>query len=458
MRHSSLRTFYILILTQVLSLIGSRMTSLAIGIKVFSDTQQATPLALAAFFSTLPSLLSASVAGVFADRWNRRYMMILADVGQAVGTVILLASFLTGTFELWLLYVVAFIQAFFGTFQGPAFDASVTMLVPDEHRDRANAIQQLTGPASGIVAPVLAGLLFTLVGATGVMAIDLLTFAVAVLVVLMVSIPQPEQTDEGRAMRGALWQEALVGFRYLRSRPVLFSIVLFVALVNFLIGGVMALNTPYILTRTGSEAMLGTLLGVMSAGAVVGGVIMSAWGGTRPRIHTIMPGLIAAGACLALYGISRSPLAMGAALFALMLPLPMINASFMSILQLKVPPDLQGRVFAALSQISMGLMPVAFVLVGPLADRIFEPAVGGPGWSRVAPLVGSEQGAGMGLLMVMSGSLIAALTVFVYSRPKIRSLEADLPDYAALAQDGDPSRQSPVTPGHERVASSAAAD
>jgi len=145
---ASLRTFYTLILTQVFSLIGSRMTSLAIGIKVFSDTNQATPLALTAFFSTLPSLISASVAGVFADRWNRRYMMILADIGQAVGTVILLVSFLTGTFELWLLYVVTFIQAFFGTFQSPAFDASITMLVrtstaiaptqssnsPDRHR------------------------------------------------------------------------------------------------------------------------------------------------------------------------------------------------------------------------------------------------------------------------------------------------------------------------------------
>jgi len=435
MRISPLQTFYILIATQVLSLIGSRMTSLAIGIRVFTDTNQATPLALTAFFSTLPSLLSASVAGVFADRWNRRYVILIADIGQAAGTAVLLVSFATGTFELWLLYVVTFIQAFFAMFQSPAFDASITMLVPDAHRDRANALQQLTGPTSGIVAPVLAGLLFTVVGATGVMLIDLATFGVAALVVLLVHIPQPQATEEGRAMRGALWREALVGFRYLRSRPILLSMALYVSLVNFLIGGTFALNTPYILTITRSEATLGTLLGVMSSGAIVGGVIMSAWGGTRPRIHTIMPGIGLSGACLALYGVSRSPLAMGAVLFTLMLPLPMVNASFMSIMQAKIPPDLQGRVFAVLSQVSIGLMPVAFALVGPLADRVFEPAVGSPGWDLVAPLVGRAPGAGMGLIMLAAGSAITLLTAFVYSRRSTRRMEADLPDYAALARD-----------------------
>lgn len=446
-RANSLRTFYILILTQVLSLIGSRMTSLALGIKVFSDTNQATPLALTAFFSTLPSLISASFAGVFADRWNRRYMMIAGDIGQAAGTVILLISFLTGTFELWLLYVVAFIQAFFGTLQGPAFEASVTMLVPDEHRDRANAVQQLTSPTSGIVAPALAGLLFTVVGVTGVMVIDLLTFSVAVIVVLLIHIPHPEQTAEGRAMRGSLGQEALAGFRYLRTHPAMLEIVLFVSLVNFLTGGVFVLNTPYILTITGSEAILGTLLSVMSAGAVVGGVIMSAWGGTRPRIHTIMPGIAISGACFALYGLSRSPLLLGVMLFALMLPMPMINASFMSIMQIKIPPDLQGRVFATLSQISIGLMPLAFVLVGPLADRVFEPAVGSSGWKVVAPLVGDAPGAGMGLMMLIAGSVIFTVTLLVYSRPSVRHLEVNLPDYAPLARESEPSvRGSEQTP------------
>jgi MFS family permease len=434
----TLRTFYILIATQVFSLIGSQMTGLAVAIKVFKDTGQATPLALTAFFAALPRLVSASIAGVLADRWNRRYVMAIADTGQALGTLILLISFASGAFELWHLYTVAVIQAVFGIFQGPAFQASVTMLVPDEHRNRANAIQQMTGPAAGIVAPILAGLLFGLIGAVGVMTIDLITFGVAVLVVLLVSIPQPEQTAEGRAMRQrSVWREALVGFKFLEGRrPLLYS-VLHVSLVNFLITGAMVLNAAYVLSLTDDEALLGTIGGVFGIGAIVGGVIMGAWGGTRSRMNTIMPGITIVGIGLALLGLGRSPIALGAAIIVMAVPLPMVNASFMSIMQIKVPADLQGRVFAALGQISTMLTPFAYLLAGPLADKIAEPAVGGEYWHIVAPIVGSRAGSGIGLIMLIAGSLIALVTVLVYLSPTIRQLEALLPDYTPVAAVDD---------------------
>ena len=434
-RSRHLRTFYILLATQVFSLIGSRMTGLAVAIKVYQDTSQATPLALTAFFAALPRLVSASIAGVLADRWDRRYVMMIADAGQAVGTLLLLISFASGEFELWHLYVVALIQSVFGIFQEPAFQASVTMLVPDDHRDRANAVQQLTGPTAGIIAPIIAGVLFTIIGATGVMAIDLFTFGVAVLVVLLVHIPRPEQTAEGRAMQqGALWREALVGFQFLKERRALLYNVLHVSLVNFLITGAMVLNTAYVLSLTDDEALLGTLGGAFGVGAIIGGVIMGAWGGTRPRIHTIMPGIIVVGIGLALLGLGRSPITLGAAIIVMALPLPMINASFMSIMQIKVPADLQGRVFASLGQVSIMLTPLAYLLAGPLADQVFEPAVGGDNWHVVAPLVGSQAGSGIGLIMFMAGTLIALATALVYLSPTIRHMEASLPDYVAVAE------------------------
>jgi DHA3 family macrolide efflux protein-like MFS transporter len=433
-KSNTLRTFYILIVTQTLSLIGSRMTGLAIGIKVFQDTEQATPLALAAFFGTLPRIVSASIAGVLADRWDRRYVMMISDAGQAVGTLVLLVTFATGTFELWHLYVVSLIQSVFGVFQEPAFQASVTMLVPDEHRDRANVVQQLTGPASSIVAPVLAGLLFVVIGAVGVMTIDLVTFLIAVAVVLVVHIPRPEQTAEGKAMQQAsVWKESLVGLRFLRGRRALLISVLYVSLVNFLIVGAMVLSTPYILSLTRSEAAVGTLQAAFSAGSLVGGIVMSIWGGTRPRIHTIMPGIAAVGLGLAAYGMARNPILLGAALCVMAFPLPMINASFMSIMQIKTPPDVQGRVFATLGQISMFLMPISTLLAGPLADRVFEPAVGGSAWAVVEPVLGTHSGAGMGLIMLISGSLIALVTLAVYTLPMIRQMEAILPDYTPVA-------------------------
>ena len=205
---TSIRTFYILILTQTFSYIGSRMTGLAVGIKIFNDTGQVTPLALVGFFGMLPRILATSFAGVLADRWDRRYVMIVADTGEALATLVLLLTFATGSFQLWILYVLTVWQATFSMFQGPAFSASVTQLIPDAMRDRANAIQQITGPAAGLVAPMLAGVLFALVGVTGVMAIDIATFLVAIAVVASVQHPASGADRRGRAS-GSVWQEML---------------------------------------------------------------------------------------------------------------------------------------------------------------------------------------------------------------------------------------------------------
>ncbi len=437
-KRRNLRTFYTLIITQTFSLIGSRMTSFALGIYVFKETGAVTPLALVALFSFLPQVVVAGFAGVLADRWDRRYVMMLSDAGQAIGTVILLVALLTGTFQVWMLYVVTFIQAIFGVFQSPAFTASVTMLIPDDQRDRANAIQQLTSPAAGVVAPIFAGVLYAAVGLIGVIAIDLFTFAVAVIVVLLIRIPRPAQTEVGREMQGSILSESVAGLRFLWKWRTLFWLTFQIALVNFLFAGTYILFTPYLLARTGSEATYGTLMGISSFGAIAGGVIIGIWGGTKPRIHTIMGGIIVSAIFLALTGIAQTPILLGIALLLLELPSPMVNAVAMSLLQAKVAPDVQGRVFAALGQMAMVLIPVAYLVVGPLADNVFEPAVGASGWERIAPLVGSSVGSGMGLMMVIAGGALLITTVAVYAVPRIRHMEAELPDYVAAAVEDDP--------------------
>jgi MFS family permease len=425
----NLRTFYTLILTQVLSLIGSRMTGLALGIYVFNQTGEATPLALTALFSFLPQVLVAGFAGALADRWDRRYVMVIADAGQAVGTLILMGTFVSGTFNVSILYAVTLVQSIFGVFQSPAFTASVTMLIPDNQRDRANAIQQLTSPAAGVVAPALAGLLYAAVGVSGVIVFDLVTFVVAMLVVLVIRIPRPAQTEVGRAMRGSLLKESFGGFNYLFQQRTLMGIILFISLVNFLFAGSTILFTPYILARTGSEATLGTLLSALNLGGILGGVIFGIWGGTRPRIHTILPGIVIGSIFLAVVGLNLSAVPLGIAMFLMMFPMPMVNATSMSLMQAKVPPDIQGRVFASMGQISMLLIPLSYLLVGPLADTVFEPAVGQAGWEQVASLVGNTAGAGMGLIMVLAGSVLTVATLLVYAIPRVRHMEAEMPDY-----------------------------
>jgi MFS family permease len=431
----NLRTFYTLIITQTFSQIGSRMSGLAIAIYIFRQTGQVTPLALVSLFSFLPQVLLGGFAGALADRWDRRYVMNIADAGQALGSVILLVTFLTGSFSLELLYVIILLQAIFGIFQGPAFQASITMLVPDDQRNRANAIQQMTGPAAGVVAPALAGILYAAVGVTGTIVFDLMTFLVAVIVVFFSHIPRPAQTEVGKAMQGSLLKESFGGLGFLWRWRTLFWIVLDMALVNFLFSAAGVLLTPYLLARTGSEATMGTLLSIFDAGAIVGGVMMGVWGGTKLRIHIILPGIIIASFFMALVGVSQTVVPLAVCMFLMMIPLPLVNASAQSLMQAKVPPDIQGRVFAAMGQIGTMLIPLAYLLVGPLADQVVEPAVATPGWAAVAPLVGNSTGSGYGLLMLIAGTLLVITTTLVYAVPRVRRFESEVPDYVPEAAE-----------------------
>lgn len=430
-----MRTFYLLLMTQGLSLVGSRMTAIGIGIWLYRETGNTTPLLLMTFFNELPAVFFGSLAGVLVDRWPRRRMLILADGGQALGTLLLLAAFLSGRFALWQLYLVALVQGLFVIFQGPAKDAAVTMLVPAGQRERANGLQEMVFPAASTAAPALAGLLYAVAGIASIVAVDMVTFVIAIAVVALLHIPNPQATAEGLAMQGRPWEQVIGAFAYLRQRRGLLWLVLYTAAMNFFLNGPLALAIPYMLARTGNETTMGTLMAVMSLGAFTGAALITAWGGRLPRMHTLLSGSLLTGVMFLFYGMAHRPLLLGASLFLLMVPLPAGNALLISLLQSKVAPDVQGRIFALVSQLGYLGATASFLLVGPLVDRWLEPAARRPAWAPLAPLVGQGEGAGMGLLLLITGLLILATTVVVYVNAGVRQVESRLPDYEAVAVD-----------------------
>jgi MFS family permease len=175
---------------------------------------------------------------------------------------------------------------------------------------------------------------------------------------------------------------------------------------------------------------LGLVLGVGFSGAIAGALAMAAWGGMRPRIHTVMLSTLLAGLGVALTGVARTAVPLAAALFLLTFVIPFANTAISSIFQAKVAPQLQGRVFAAMGQLGALLAPLASLSAGPLADRLFEPAAAQPGWRAIAWAVGGAPGAGIGLMYVIAGLWMLGLTVAVYASPAIRHVEATPPDQA----------------------------
>jgi hypothetical protein len=146
--------------------------------------------------------------------------------------------------------------------------------------------------------------------------------------------------------------------------------------------------------------------------------------------------MMLAGVMMILYGVARVPALLGAAVFLTLLPLPITSAMFKSIMQVKTPPDMQGRVFAIVSQLAFISAPLSFLITGPLVDYLVEPAVGGSGWRVIAPVVGSDPGAGMGLVIAVAGLALMVSSALAYALPAIRHLETTLPDYEAIPTPG----------------------
>ena len=228
-KFSGMRSFITVALGQMISVLASSMTGFALSIYVFSETSRATDLGLMTTFYIAPYLIFTPIAGAMVDSYSRKLMMIVSDIVAGFGTITILILYATGTLEIWHFYVVNIFLGLGNAFQQPAFSAAITTMVPKEQLGRVNGMMSLVNFGPGVVAPILAGALLPFIDLTGILVIDAMTFIIAVCAILIVHIPQPEQTKDGQEARGNLLQEAFYGFKYIFARPSLLylQIILF---------------------------------------------------------------------------------------------------------------------------------------------------------------------------------------------------------------------------------------
>jgi MFS family permease len=448
-----MRTFLTIWLGQVVSLVGSGLTGFALAVWIFQETGQATPFALTILFSNLPRLLLSPFAGVLADRWNRRSLMILADVGSGFVTLGVLLLLLTGVLQVWHIYLIATLYSIFSAFQEPAYAASVTMLVPKQELGRANGLIQIGQSLEMLVTPLLAGVLYGLIGFRGVVLIDALTFLFAVGTLLLVRIPQPAAAGDPAqtTARPSFLADALFGWHYLRARAGLFGLLLYFALVNFFANLAAVLLGPMLLSFS-TTAALGVAQTAGGLGMLIGSIGISAWGGPRRRMPAVI-GFIALGSFgLFIVGLKAAVWVVALGLFILMFSVPFAAGMSAAVFQSKVAPGVQGRVFAIRGMISRSMMPLAFLLAGPLADRLFGPLLqqgGALAGSPLAALIGVGPGRGIGLLFILSGLILILASLVAFLNPRIRHLERELPDAisseAAAPADHAEAAQEPAT-------------
>ena len=425
------RTFLIIWLGQFVSRVGTAMTRFALLIWAYEQTGAVTTVALLGFFGFLPYVLLSPVAGVWVDRLDRRKVMLLADLGSGVVTAALLGLSFSSGLAIWHLYAAEALTSALDAFQGPAYSAASTVLLPKELYGRASGLRSMADDGARILAPFLAGIVMAGVGLNAVLLLDAATFLAAVLTLVVIRVPDIRGQQ---AEAPHFWREMRVGFDFIRRRPGLLGLTLHFTVVNFFAAltyfGVLP---AMILARTGGdEVALGVVQGALGAAGVAGGLLMAAWGGPRRKIHGVLLGT-ALSFLLGdfLFAVGRDVVVWVIAAAAAAVFIPILLGSRNAIWQAKVPPAVQGRVFATDSMLRLSLNPAGYLLAGLLADRLFEPAmaVGGALVPVFGPLVGTGPGAGMALMFVGTATLGSLTSLLAYLFPAIRHVERDLPDF-----------------------------
>jgi DHA3 family macrolide efflux protein-like MFS transporter len=440
-RPAGLLGFTIVWSGQIVSVLASNMSSFALNIWAFQKTGSATVLGLVEVCFLLPFLVISPIAGAMVDRYNRKLMMMVSDLGAVLATAGILILNAVDQLQIWHLCVAAVMYGLSGTFQWPAYMAAISTMVPKEQYGRTSGMMSLIDSGPGVFSPILAGLLLPLIGLTGILVIDVVTFFLAIGALLIVHIPQPQKTQEGQEGKGSLLSEAAYGFKYIFARRGLLSLLIIIMCLNLAQGFSGSLFTPMILLRTGNNsAVLGLVQSAFAFGGVLGGLIVSAWGGFKRRIRGMLLGwVLYAFFGLLLFGLGRSlyvwiPVAVLAAM-----TFPLTQSASNAIWQSKVAPDIQGRVFAARRLIAWLVDPIMPVVAGLLADYVTEPAMNTQtGLSRTFGwLVGTSPGSGMSLQFIISAVLYIAIIMIAWGIPVIRNVETLLPDHDQMKKEAE---------------------
>ena len=404
------RTFVIVWAAQSLSVIGSGMTGFALNVYLaqvlYPAPEQKAELALAFTVLnlgfTIPFVFGGPLAGVWADRHDRKQIMIVTNTVNGLITLLTFILMLSGSLQLWMLVCIGVLAAAASAFHYAAFDASYAMLVPDSLLPRANGMMQTTWSLSGIISPALAAFIIAVpallprdirtaapIGAMAngtplVIAIDALTFFLCAAVLLLVHVPSPTRSDAGPSgmVEQSLWADVCEGALFIWQRPPLLWLLALFAVAN-LAGAPSGVVVPLLVkfnlepdwaargyTFETALAPLGVASGV---GGVIGGLLVSTWGGLkRNRVYGVLAPMLMAGILQIVYGLSLLLLLTAAAASLGAAMHPILNAHSQSIWQSHTLRELQGRVFSIRRLIAWTIMPISTAATGALA-RVVDP-------------------------------------------------------------------------------------
>jgi MFS transporter, DHA3 family, macrolide efflux protein len=405
------------------SLIGSSLTSFALGVYVLQKTGSVSQFSFILLFMTVPGLVLAPLVGVLVDKWSRKSMMLASDLLAGFSTLGIAAILFFFHLELWQIYISVALSSIAGIIQFPAYQSIVSQFVEKKHLGRANGLIQLSEASGSIIAPPLAGILLPMIHLKGIFIIDFFSFFFAIFSILFISIPHHSTLKEA-SKKQSIRKDMKEGLDYLLHHKGLLWLLTYFAFTNFLFGFVNVYTQPLILSL-GTTSDLGFVLSCIGIAMVAGGAVMGAWGGPkRKAIAVLYFGLVSA-FFFTLIGINKSIFLISVFLFLSFFFLPFGNSCSQVIWQSKVEQSIQGRVFALRRMIAMSLMPVSYLLSGPLEEKILAPIMekGQMGQQLLGGWFGSGEAGGIRFFFIVIGICWMLLSIILWFKPEIKGLD-----------------------------------
>lgn len=364
------RNIILFLSSQTLSLFGSMLVQYAIMWYVTLTTESGVMMTISIVCGFLPAFFLSPFAGVWADRYNRKMLIIMADSMIAISTLILAILFFLGYDSLVLLFVMSAIRAIGAGIQTPAVGAILPQIVPKEQLTKVNGTNGSIQAFVMLLSPMLAGALLSVASIEVIFLIDVVTAAIAVFT-LLIFLKIPLHAKAAQAQTTSYLSDLKLGYTYIKNHEFLKKFFVFFAFFFVLVAPA-AFLTPLQVARTFGNAVwrLTAIEMAFALGMIAGGIIIASWGGFKNKMHTMTLATLMMAVCTVAFGVVPVFWAYLIFMGIVGISMPIFNTPSMVLLQEKVEEDYLGRVFGVLGMISSSMMPLGMLIFGPLSDVV----------------------------------------------------------------------------------------
>ena len=404
-----LKDFFILWSTQSISQLGSSITAFALTLWLYEKTGSSLSTAALTICSYAPYVLMSIFAGALTDRFDKKKTMLVCDVLAVCCTIVVFGLYSTNHLMVWHLYALNAISGLMNTVQSPASEVAMTLIIPEEYYQKTSGLRSLSRSLISILNPLIATALYSFVGLNGVIAVDIGSFIIA-FVALLFFITIPESKSERKESVLVLAKE---GIGFLKSNPMIMTLILFMAGVNLVASAFDATLPGYVLPNPkGGQAILGIVTSCSGVAMIFGSLIVSVLPKPKDRVRVVyLTMLFSLGTENFLMAFSREPYVWCIGQIVGWILVPVMGANLDVILRSSIPVELQGRVYACRNTLQFFTIPIGLFWGGFMVDSVCEPFMATQGGLTILnTLFGVGKGSGAALMMFIlgvSGSLIS---------------------------------------------------